>query len=182
MDQDATWHGARPRPRRLCVRWGPCSPSQKGDEAPQIFGPCLLCQNGLIDHPAPPPQKGGGAPTQFSAHVYCGQTAAWIKMPLGTEVGFGANGIVLDGDPVPPSPKREHNPLANFRPMSIVAKLLDGSRWHLAGRWALIQATLCYMGTQLLSPQKGTEPPPIFGPCLLWLNGWMELRRHLIRK
>jgi len=23
MDQDATWHGRRPQPRRLCVRWGP---------------------------------------------------------------------------------------------------------------------------------------------------------------
>jgi len=22
MDQDVTWYGARPRPRRLCVRWG----------------------------------------------------------------------------------------------------------------------------------------------------------------
>ena len=27
MDQDVTWYGARPRPRRLCVRWGPRSPS-----------------------------------------------------------------------------------------------------------------------------------------------------------
>jgi len=27
--------------------------------------------------------------------------------------------------------------------MSIVAKLLDGSRWHLAWMWALVQATLC---------------------------------------
>jgi len=36
-------------------------------------------------------------PTQFSAHVYCGQTAGWMKMPLGTEVD-----IVLDGDPAPP--------------------------------------------------------------------------------
>jgi len=27
--------------------------------------------------------------------------------------------------------------------MSIVAKLLDGSMWHLAWRWALVQATLC---------------------------------------
>jgi len=26
---------------------------------------------------------------QFSAHVYCGQGAAWIKMPLGTEVSLG---------------------------------------------------------------------------------------------
>jgi len=23
MDQDATWYGARPQLRRLCVRWGP---------------------------------------------------------------------------------------------------------------------------------------------------------------
>ena len=26
MDQDATWYGGRPRPRRHCVRWGPSSP------------------------------------------------------------------------------------------------------------------------------------------------------------
>ena len=28
------------------------------------------------------------------------------------------------------------------------------------------------MGTQLTLP-KGTQPP-IFGPCLLWPNGWMD--------
>jgi len=33
----------------------------------------------LDGDPAPPPQKGGGAP-KFSAHVHCGQTAGWIKM------------------------------------------------------------------------------------------------------
>jgi len=53
--------------------------------------------------PAPSP-KGGGAPPQFSARVYCGQTAAWTKMPLRTEVGLGPDDIVLDGDPAPPSP------------------------------------------------------------------------------
>jgi len=91
----------------------------------------------------PPPQKGGRAPPQFSAHVYCGQPAAWIKMPLGTEVGLGPDDIVLDEDPAPPSPKRGQSPLPNFWPLSIVAKLLDGSRWHLAWRWASVQATLC---------------------------------------
>jgi len=45
--------------------------------------------------------KRGIAP-QFSAHVRCGQTAAWIKMPLGMEIGLGPGDIVLDGDPVPP--------------------------------------------------------------------------------
>ena len=29
IDQDVTWYGARPRPRRLCVRWGCRSPSPK---------------------------------------------------------------------------------------------------------------------------------------------------------
>ena len=29
------------------------------------------------------------------------------------------------------------------------------------------------MDTQLPFPKKG-EQPPIFGPCLLWPNGWMD--------
>jgi len=51
----------------------------------------------LDGDPASPPQKGGGAP-QFSVHVYCGETAARIKMPLDTKVGLGPDHIVLDGD------------------------------------------------------------------------------------
>ena len=47
------------------------------------------------------PQKGYSSP-QFSAHVYCGQTAGWIKMPLGMEVRLGPGDIALDGDPAPP--------------------------------------------------------------------------------
>ena len=38
--------------------------------------------------------------------VYCGQTAGWIKVPLGTEVGFGPGDIVLDGEPAPPRKER----------------------------------------------------------------------------
>ena len=33
--------------------------------------------------------------------VYCGQTAGWIKMALGMEVGLGPGHIVLGGDPAP---------------------------------------------------------------------------------
>jgi len=36
-----------------------------------------------------------GRSSQFSAHDYCGQTAAWIKMPLGTEVGLGPSDFVF---------------------------------------------------------------------------------------
>jgi len=73
MDSDDTWYGDRPRPRRLCVRWGPSYP-----------------------------QKKGHTPNKFLAHVYCGQTAGWIKMPLGTEVNLGPGNIVLDEVAAPP--------------------------------------------------------------------------------
>jgi len=36
------------------------------------------------------------------ALVYCGQTVRWIKMSLGTEVGFCPGNNVLDADPVGP--------------------------------------------------------------------------------
>jgi len=39
---------------------------------------------------------------QKGTHVSCGQTAGWIKMLLGMEVGLGPGHIVLDGDPAPP--------------------------------------------------------------------------------
>jgi len=94
VDQDASWCGNRPRPRPHYIRWGPASIPQKG----QII-------------------------TQFWAHVYCGQTAGWIKMILGTEVGIGPGDIVLDGDPSPPPPKRGGTAAPIFWPMSIVAKL-----------------------------------------------------------
>ena len=53
MDQDVTWYGARPRPRRLCVRWGPRSPPQKGAEpSSPILGPFLLWPNGWMHQDA----------------------------------------------------------------------------------------------------------------------------------
>ena len=104
MYQDGTWHEGRPQPRRLCVRWGP----------------------------SPPPHKGGGTPPQFSAHFYCGQTAGCIKMPLGMEVGLSPGDFVLDWN-LASYPKRGGAP-PNFRPISIVAKRLHGSRCHLVRR------------------------------------------------
>jgi len=57
-------------------------------------------------------------------------------MPLGIEVGLSPGDFVLDGD-LAPLPKKEAEPgvrAPNFRPMSIVVKRLDGSRWHLSWR------------------------------------------------
>jgi len=60
--------------------------------------------------------------------VHCGQTVGRIKMKHGTQVGLGPGHIVLDGDPAPP-PQRGIAP--NFRPTSVAAKWLHGSRCHL---------------------------------------------------
>ena len=68
------------------------------------------------------PHKKGTAPAQFSAHIYCGQTAGWIEMLLDTEVNLGPGDVVLDGAPAPP----ERGTAPRFRPVSIVAKRLDG--------------------------------------------------------
>ena len=46
---------------------------------------------------------------QFLAHVCCGQTAEWIKMPLGVEVSLSPGHIALDGNPASLPKKREHS-------------------------------------------------------------------------
>jgi len=104
--------------------------------------------------------------------VLCGQTIERIKIKVGMPIGLGPGHIVLDGDS---APLPQSGTAPNFRPISVVAKWLDGSRSHLVWREASAQATLCQIGTQLLLPTKGTQPLPlIFGPCLLWLNSWMD--------
>jgi len=49
--------------------------------------------------PATPGTEGTPTTTQFLAHFYCGQTAGWMKTPLGTEVDLGPGHIVLDRVP-----------------------------------------------------------------------------------
>jgi len=53
----------------------------------------------LYGDPAPLPN--GTHSAKFSAHVCCGQTAGWIKIPLGREAGLAPGHIVLDADPAP---------------------------------------------------------------------------------
>jgi len=102
MDQDSTWCGGRPRPRPHSVRWGPSFP-----------------QKGHSTH-------------LFSAHVYCGQTAVWIKMPLGTKAGFRPGLIVLHGDL---APSKAHSPpifgpciWPNGRPSQLLLRTFTNGR------------------------------------------------------
>ena len=128
MDQDATWYGGRPRPRRLCLRWGPRSSLPKrGRSAHPNFWPfCLLWPNGWMDQdatwyrgrprprqhyvrwgPSSPSPKGAQPPPIFG-NVRCGQAVVWTKMQLGMEVGLGPGDFVLDGDPA--FPRKKHSP------------------------------------------------------------------------
>ena len=63
----------------------------------------------VLDGDQFPSAKKGQRP-QFSAHLYCGQTAGCIKMPLGMEVGLRPGDFVLDGDPAH-TPKGAEPPL-----------------------------------------------------------------------
>jgi len=53
------------------------------------LGPHHFLRNGDPDPSAPK----GFTSSHFSAHVYCAQTAGWIKMPLGMKVGLGQRHI-----------------------------------------------------------------------------------------
>jgi len=131
MHQDATWYGGRPQHRRLCVRWGPSSPRKKGT-APPNFWPMS---------------------------IYCGQTAGWIKIPLGTEGNLGPGDVVLD--------EVAAHPLNGAQPQVFGLCLLwpNGCMYEYAtwyGSRARPRATLCYTGTHL--PAKGAQQPPSFRP------------------
>jgi len=51
--------------------------------------------------------------------VYCGQTAGWIKMKIGVQVGLGPGHILLDVDP---ASLLQRGTAPNFLPLSVVAK------------------------------------------------------------
>ena len=78
----------------------------------------------LDGDPALPSPKGGQSPSpQFSAHFYCGQTAACIKMPLGMEVGLIPRDFVLDGD-LAPSPSKNQYSFIPCRPARSISERL----------------------------------------------------------
>ena len=58
----------------------------------------------LDGDPAPPPQKGGRAPSPIVMPVSIVakrlDASAYVKMPLDVEVGLSPGDFVLDGDPV----------------------------------------------------------------------------------
>jgi len=127
MDEAGTWHGGRPQPRGLCVRWRP-SPLPKGAQ-PTIFGPYLLRPNGCMDQDVtwygarprprrlcvrrgprcPLPKRGGADPLIFRPMFIVTKMAGWMKqLVLGTVVGLSQGECVRWGPS--PSPKGAEPP------------------------------------------------------------------------
>ena len=118
-----------------------------------------------------PPEK-GTAPPQFSAHVYCGQTAGWIKMPLGIEVSLGPFHIVLDGDNTAPLPKKWAEPPQAAPAHLCCSQIARCIKMPLGMEVGPQPRRLCVQCGR--SYPQDTPTPPNFGPCLLWPNGWVD--------
>jgi len=100
--------------------------------------------------------------------VYCGQTVGQIKMKLGMQLGHGPGNVVLHGNPAP-LPIGAQPPI--FGPY-----LLRPIGWmSLAIEIGLGPGDFLLEGEPAAPPQKGGGVPlPIFGPCPLWPNCWMD--------
>jgi len=48
MDQDATWYGDRPRPRRHCVRWDPETPLKGAEQSPTFRSMSVVAKQSPI--------------------------------------------------------------------------------------------------------------------------------------
>jgi len=120
-----------------------------------------------------PAQKEAEPPPQFSAHVYCGQTAGSMKLVLGTIVVLGPGDFVLDGDPVLPPQKGGGTP-SQFSAHFYCGQTARCTKMPLGMEVGLSPGDFGLDGDPApLSKGRrrlGAEPP-IFGPWLLWPNG-----------
>ena len=107
------------------------------------------------------PQK-GRSPTEFSTHIYCGQTAAWIKMPLGTEVDLGLRGIVFVVDPATLREKGHTHPHPIFGLCLLWPNgwMDEDAAWYGSRPRPRPHCTR----RSPSSRERGTAPPPYFRP------------------
>jgi len=108
---------------------------------------------------APLPQR-STARSQFSAHVCCGQTAGWIKMPLSKRRFQPRQHCVRCGP----------RSLPQFSAHVYCGQTAGWIKRPLGMELGLSPDHIVLDGDQL-PPQRGGAEPPIFGPCLLWPNG-----------
>ena len=105
-----------------------------------------------------PSSKRDGAPLpKFSAHLYCGEMAACIKMPLGMELGLGPGDFVLDGDAAPPLPKGHSPP--QFSAYICCGQMAAWIKMSLDMALGLRPDDFVLDGDPVAPPQKGGGTP-----------------------
>jgi len=123
-----------------------------------------------------PPKE--AQPPKFSAHVYWGQTAICMRIPLGTKVGLSLGDIVLDGDPAPP-PRKGHTPHPIFSPRVLWRNGWEDEDATWYGSTSRPRPHCVRQGPS--SPnERGTAAPPLFGPCLLWPRSTISAAAELL--
>jgi len=133
------------------------------------LGPGRIVLNG---DPAPTSQR-GTAP-QFSAYICCGQMAGWVKILLGVEVALGPSDFVLDGDPAP-LPKRGQSPPPQFSAHVYCGQTAGWINTALGTEVGLGPGHIVLDENPAPFPKNGGRAhSQIFGPSLLWPNGWMH--------
>ena len=120
-------YGGRPQPRRLCVRWEPtyALPQKGAEPIPLNFRPMSIVAKRL---------------DTSKCHLYGGR-----PQPRGPCVTWGHPA---------PAPKKGEEPPPQFS-AHVVAKRLDGSRWHLG----LGLGYIVVDEDPAPSPQKGAVAP-----------------------
>jgi len=89
-------------------------------------------------------------------------------MPLDREVDIGPGDIVLHGDPAPP---KWHSP--QFPAHVCFDQTADGwIKIPFGTEVGLGPGDIVLNGDS--APLERDTAPPLFGPCLLWRNGWMD--------
>jgi len=120
------------------------------------------------------PNKGSDPP-KFSAYVYCGQTAGWIKnqdatwhegrpQPRRLYVRWNPAPLAVEG--VEPRPQ--------FSAHFYCGQTAAWIRMPLGTEVGLVLRDIVFDVDPAAPEKRHTRPHPIFGPCLLWPNGWMD--------
>jgi len=168
-------------------------PSSPKGHSPPIFGQCLLRSNISIPlgtavglslgdivldgDPAPPPLKGHSP--QFSANVRCDQTGGWTKMPLRMEVGLAQATLCSMGTQLPP-PEKWHSPHTQLWAHVYCGQTAVWMKTPLGMEVDLGPSNIVLDGDPALPAKGAQQPPPLFGPCLLWLRSPISTTAELL--
>jgi len=99
--------------------------------------------------------------------------AAWINMSLRMELGLAPSDFVLDGNPAP-LPKKLAEPPKKLSAHVYCGQTAGWIKMVLGMEVGLSPGDFVLYGDPVPPPKGSGAPSPIFGPCLLSPNGWVD--------